>query len=139
MPFLIRVSQSIPPAHKRKRGNFFYVLKYSVAYVTCSAIARAGKHIGKATLSSANSILSEPKWTICKYRKNIVVRFTVFTRTGIFLRIFYSNNLVPHLLQVLALNHKHALSLHRLDGRGLRSAILSAARGRTVNEENPTL
>ena len=82
---------------------------------------------------------SESKWTICKNRKYLIARSTVFKKTIIFLRNFYSRNLVIHLLQVLVLNHKQALSLNQIDGRDLHLASLSASPRRTVNEENPTL
>ena len=116
--------------------NIFYVLKYGLAYVTFPAIGRTGEHIGKATLSSADRILIESKWTVCK---NFVAGSTTFKKTSNFLRTFYSHNLVPHLLQVLVLNHKQALSLNQLDGQDLHDARLSTYRRRTIDEENPTL
>ena len=122
-----------------EQDNVFYVLKYRLAYATFPTIGRTGEHPGKATLSSADSILLIRNGQSVKNCKNLVARSTAFKKTSIFLRNFYSHNLVPHLLQVLVLNHKQALSLNQLDGQDLHDARLSTYRRRTVNEENPTL
>jgi len=58
--------------------------------------------------------LIESKWTICKNCKDLVARSTTFKKTSNFLHKYYSRNLAPHLLQVVTLSHKQALSLSQL-------------------------